>query len=98
MPTPQQAAYAQVQLDIQAELESIALQYQIRPGDLQVEWDGGTMEMVTATHVLVISMPNVAYPVTVHLDHEALVSRDRLHYLPRLEEAIAELKNAVPPN
>ena len=52
MPTPQQAAYAQVQLEIQAELESIALQYQIRPGDLKVEWDGGTMEMVTATHDL----------------------------------------------
>ena len=52
MPTPQQAADAQVQLEIQAELESIALQYQIRPGDLKVEWDGGTMEMVTATHDL----------------------------------------------
>ena len=64
----------------------------------EVEWDSGTMQMVTATHVLVISMRNLAYPVTMRLDHEALVSRDRLHYLPRLEEAIAELKNAVPRN
>jgi hypothetical protein len=95
MATPQQAAYAQVQLDIQAELESIALQYRIRPGDLRVEWDGGTMEMVTGTHVLVISMPNVDYPVTVHLDHDALMRRDQLHYLPRLEEAIAELRDSV---
>lgn len=98
MPTPQQDAYARLQLDIRAELESIALRYQIRPKDLEVEWDGGTIEMLTATHVLVISIPNGAYPVTVHLDHEALVSRDRLHYLTRLEEAIAELKNAMPRN
>jgi hypothetical protein len=95
MATPQQAAYAQAQLDIRAELESIALQYRIRPGDLRVEWDGGTMEMVTGTHVLVISMPNAGYPVTVHLDHDALVRRDQMHYVPRLEEAIAELKNSV---
>ena len=41
MPTPHQAAYAQVQLDIQAELESIALQYQIRPGDLESNGTAG---------------------------------------------------------
>ena len=54
------------------------------------------MEMITTTHVLVISMPNLAYPTIVHLDHDALMKRDRLHYLPRLEEAIAELKDAMP--
>ncbi len=83
MATPKQVAYAQMQLDVQVQIDLIALRYGLHPGDLRVEWDGGKMEMITGTHDLVISASHGAWSVTVPLDHDALMRHDEQRW-PRL--------------
>jgi len=95
MATPKQGAYAGMQLDVQVQIDLLALRYGLRPGDLRVEWDGGTTEMITGTHHLVIAASHGDHSVTVILDHDALMRHDQPYYLARLESAIAKLKEMV---
>jgi hypothetical protein len=85
-----------MQLDVQVQIDLIALRHGLRPGDLRVEWDGGKIEMITGMHLLVISVSQGAHSVTLTLDHDALMRHDEPYYLPRLDSAMAKLKEMVP--
>lgn len=78
--------------DVQVQIDLIALWHGLRPGNLTVEWDGGTTEMITGTHDLVISAAHGAHSVTLTPDHDALMRHDQPDYLPRFKSAIAKLK------
>ena len=89
---PNPRVWAQIQLHVQVQIDLLALRHGLRPGNLTVQWNAGAMDMTNGTHDLVISASHGAHSVTVALDHDALMSHDEPRYLPKLELALAKLK------
>jgi len=70
----------------------IATRHGFRLTDLLLSWDRNKNESPRRVCTVVIATADGASSVKVDIDREALLSRDRWRYLPRIEAALSELR------